>query len=147
MWILSVLPNFVVHLILTAGILGLVAGFVLNFIPAVKPYKFAVQVCSILVMSFGLFLEGALADYDVWQLKVKEVEAKLAEAQAASQKENVKIVTKVVKQLELVRIPGSEVIKYVDREVTKYDNTCPVPAPVVRAHNAAALNKPVEEVK
>lgn len=147
MWILSVLPDWVIHLILIAGILGILAGFVLNFIPAIKPYKFAVQVCSILVMSLGVYLEGGLADYDAWQLKIKEVEAKLAEVQATSQKENVRIVTKVVKQLELVRIPGSEVVKYVDREVVKYDNTCPVPAPVVKAHNAAALNKPVEEAK
>jgi uncharacterized membrane protein len=147
MWILTVLPDWVIHLVLIAGILGILAGFVLTFIPALKPYKFAIQVCSILVMSLGVYLEGGLADYNQWQLKIKEVEAKLAEAQAVSQQENVKIVTKVVKQLELVRVPGSEVVKYVDREVVKYDNTCPVPAPVVKAHNAAALNKSVEETK
>jgi hypothetical protein len=147
MWILSILPNWAIHLVVIAGILGIIVGFVLTFIPQIAPYRLAIQICSILMLSLGVYLEGGRADYDAWQLKVNEVETKLAKAEAESQKQNVKIVERVVKKLELVRIPGNEIVKYVDREITKYDNTCPVPAPVVKAHNAAALNKTVEEAK
>ena len=45
---------------------------------------------------------------------------------------------KVVTKRELVRLQGSEVIKYVDREVVKYDENCKIPEPVVEAHNKAA---------
>jgi hypothetical protein len=147
MWIISVLPEWVFHAMLAVGLVGTIAGFVLGMIPLVKKYVIPIRIISLVVLALALYLEGGLADNTAWQLRVKEVEAKLAKAEAESQKENVKIVEKTVKKLELVRIPGSEIIKYVDREVTKYDATCPVPAPVVKAHNAAALNKPVEEVK
>jgi hypothetical protein len=138
MWILSVLPDFVLHLILIAGILGTVVGFVLGFIPLVSKYKLPIQICSVLILSLGVYLEGGLADKQEWLLKVKEVEAKLAKAEAQAAVENVKIVTKVVKKLELVRTRGNDVVQYIDREVVKYDNICPIPIEVIRAHNVAA---------
>ena len=147
MWIITVLPEWVFHAMLIAGLVGTVAGFVLGMIPLVKKYVIPIRIISLIVLALALYLEGGLADNAAWELRVKEVEAKLAKAEAEGQKENVRIVEKTVKKLELVRIPGSEIVKYVDREVTKYDATCPVPTPVVKALNAAALNKPVEEAK
>lgn len=147
MWILSVLPDWVFHLILSVGVVGLIAGFFLGFIPLVRTYKLAIQIVSLLVFSLGLYLEGGLADNAEWQARTKEMEVKVAQAEVKSEKVNVKVVTKVVKQLELVREKGNDVIQYVDREVVKYDNTCPVPSEVVKAVNAAALNKSVEEKK
>jgi hypothetical protein len=140
MWILSILPDFVLHLILIAGILGTIAGFVLGFIPFIAAYKLPIQICSVILLSLGVYLEGGLANEQVWRLKVKEVEAKLAKAEAQSATENVKIVTKVVKKLELVRTRGSDIIQYVDREVTKYDVSCPIPGVVIKAHNDAAAD-------
>lgn len=138
MWILSVLPDVVLHLILVVGILGTSVGFVLGFIPFISKYKLPIQICSVLILSLGVYLEGGLANEQEWLLKVKEVEAKLAKAEAQAAVENVKIVTKVVKKLELVRTRGNDVVQYIDREVVKYDNICPIPIEVIRAHNVAA---------
>ena len=144
MWILSFLPDWVFHLMLAAGILGTVAGFVLGMIPAVKQYVLPIRVISLLVLSLALYLEGGLADYNVWQLKIKEVEAKLAQAEAISAKENAKIVEKVVKKTEYITRRGQDVIKYVDREIVKYDTKfapggiCEIPQEFIKAHNDAA---------
>jgi hypothetical protein len=144
MWILSVLPDWVFHLMLLAGVLGTVAGFVLGMVPAVKQYVLPIRVISLLVLSLALYLEGGLADYKAWELKVKEVEAKLAEAEAKSAKENVKIVEKVVKKTEYITRQGREVVKYIDREIVKYDTKfapggqCEIPKEFIKAHNDAA---------
>ena len=84
MFILSILPDFVLHLILLAGILGTVVGFVLGFIPLINKYKLPIQICSLLILSLGVYLEGGLANEQEWRLKVAEVEAKLAKAEAQS---------------------------------------------------------------
>ncbi len=81
---------------------------------------------------------GANWNNNYWLARVKEVEAKLAVAEAESAKENTKIVEKVVTKRELVRVQGNEIVKYVDREVVKYDENCKIPDPVVEAHNKAA---------
>lgn len=71
-------------------------------------------------------------------LKIKDLQVKLAEAEAKSQQENVKIVEKVVTKREYYRLRGKDIIQYVDREVTKYDNQCVIPKEFVKAHNDAA---------
>ena len=144
MWIISFLPDWVFHLMLAVGILGTVAGFVLGIIPAVKQYVLPIRVISLLVLSLALYLEGGLADYNAWQLKVKEVEAKLAQAEIKSAKENTKIVTKVITKTQVVKTRGEDIVRYVDREIVKYDTKfapggqCEIPKEFIKAHNDAA---------
>lgn len=144
MWIISFLPDWVFHVMLIAGVLGTVAGFVLGVIPAVKQYVLAIRVISLLVLSLALYLEGGLADYKVWEAKVKEVEAKLAQAEIKSAKENTKIVTKVITKTQIVKTRGQDIVRYVDREIVKYDTKfapgaqCEIPKEFIKAHNDAA---------
>jgi uncharacterized membrane protein len=144
MFILSILPEWVFHAMLIVGVLGTLAGFVLGMIPVIKTYIIPIRIVSLLVLSLALYLEGGLADYKAWELKVKEVEAKLAEAEAKSAQENVKIVEKVVVKTQIVKKRGADVIKYVDREIVKYDEKfakggiCEIPKEFIKAHNDAA---------
>lgn len=144
MWIFTVLPDIFIHLILALGIIGTIAGFLLGMVPLVKKYKLIIQVISLLILSFGLYLEGGLADNKIWEARVAEVKVKLAEAEAKSAKENVKIVERVVTKTQVVKERGADIIKYVDREVVKYDTKflpggiCEIPKEFIKAHNDAA---------
>ena len=148
MWILSILPDAAIHVIFGLGILGTIAGFVLGFIPFVKAYQFAIQICSIIVLVFGVYLEGGLADYKEWELRVKEMEAKVAKAEAESANKNVEIQEKIVEKTKVIREKGRDIIKYIDKEVIKkeevikYIENCPVPKEIIDLHNQATeLNK------
>ena len=78
------------------------------------------------------------------EYKVKEVEAKLAQAELQSAKENTKIVTKVITKTQIVRTRGQDIVRYVDREIVKYDvkfapgGICEIPKEFIKAHNDAA---------
>lgn len=153
MWLLSLLPDWVYHLITLAGIGVLIAAWVLKFIPFITTYRLPLQVGGVIAVLFGVWMEGGIANEAKWQAKVKEMEAKVAAAEAKSQETNIKIITKTVKKLELVRTRGSDIISYVDREVVKdkevikFVENCPIPQIIVNTHNAAALNQLVEEKK
>ena len=82
--------------------------------------------------------EGALYNNAEWVARVKEMEAKVATAEAESKKENIKIVEKIVVKQQVVKERGEDIIKYVDREITKYDSTCVIPKEFVKALNDAA---------
>lgn len=144
MWILSFLPEWAFHLLLIAGVLGTIAGFVLGMVPVIKQYIIPIRVISLIVLSLALYLEGGLADNKEWELRVKEMEAKVAQAEAMASKENVKIVEKVVKKTEYITRRGQDVIQYVDREIVKYDvkfapgGICEIPKEFIIAHNKAA---------
>lgn len=153
MWILSFLPNWVFHLIFAAGLAGIVAGFLLGFIPFVKQYKLPIQIISLLTFSLGLYLEGGLADNNAWQARVAEMEAKVAAAEVKSAEANVKIVTKIVKKTKRIHEKGDAIITYIDREVVKnnevikFVENCPIPDIIIKTHNAAATNTPIEAKK
>ncbi len=144
MWILQWLPNWIFYLMFFAGLLGIVATYVMKFIPFVYVYKTPIQVASVILIAIGTYMAGAISNEEAWVARVKEMEAKVAKAEAESATENVKIVEKVVKQLEVVRVRGDDVIKYIDREIVKYDTKfapggqCEIPKEFIKAINDAA---------
>ena len=138
MWIINFLPDFVFHMITIAGVLGLVASFVLGFIPFVSQYKLPIQFGAIAALVFGLYFEGAMSNEAVWQARVKEMEAKVAQAEVKSAKENVKIVEKIVTKEKVITERADAIVKYIDREIVKYDDQCKIPKEFIDAHNKAA---------
>ena len=143
MFIVQYLPEMVIHIIFMAGVLGVIAGFVLGFIPAIRPYKLAVQVISLIVLCFGVYIEGGLADTKIWKMRVLELEVKVKEAEAKSAEVNTVIQERVVTKTQVVKEKAQEIIKYVDRdvvkkeEVVKYVERCTLPQDIVDAHNRA----------
>ena len=147
MWIINWLPEFIVHLIFLAGIVGTIAGFVLGFIPFISKYKLPIQIISLLLLSLGVYLEGGLAEKAKWELRVKEMEAKVAEAEAKPAVVNTQIVEKIVTQKQIVKEKGDKIVQYIDREIKVFDNTCTVPELAIKAHNMAAKNETPEDKK
>jgi len=144
MWILEWLPNWIFYAVFFAGVAGLLIAYSLKILPSVLvPYRTLVQLISIVAICFGTYMIGAISDNEAWLKKVKDVETKVAEVELKSAKENVKIVEKVVKKIEVVKVQGAEVIKYIDREVVKYDTifapggACEIPKEFFIAHDDA----------
>jgi hypothetical protein len=138
MWILNWLPDFVFYGLVLLGIAGLVIStFFLRFIPPLFYYRTPVKIASIVILTIGVWFSGGIANEEKWQARVKEVEAKLAVAQAEAAEENVRIVEKIVTQRQVIREKGEEIIRYVDREIVKYDEQCIIPDEFIKAHNDA----------
>jgi uncharacterized membrane protein len=144
MWILQWLPNWIFYGIFFAGLLGLLATYVMKFIPFVYVYRTPIQAVSVLAIVIGTYMSGAISNEEAWQAKVKEMEAKVAAAEIQSQKENVKVVEKVVKKTEYITRKGQDIIRYVDKEVVKYDDKfksggqCELPKEFIKAINNAS---------
>jgi hypothetical protein len=78
----------------------------------------------------------------------------VAASETESKKENVVVQEKIVKQKEYIKGKTEYITRYIDNElvkreeVIKYVERCPVPQPIIDAHNAAAImNKAAEETK
>lgn len=140
MWILQWLPWWLFYVVLALGLFGLVVTYLLKFIPLpiIHVYKTPLQIVSIILVVIGVYMLGSIANERAWQARIKELEVKLAQAEAEGAKENIKIVEKVVVQQKIVRERGQNIVQYVDREVVKYDTKCEIPQPFVDAHNRAA---------
>ena len=146
MWILKWLPFWIFYAILGIGLIGLAVTYLLRFIPlpAIYIYKTPIQLVSIALIVLGTFMSGAISNEEAWIAKVKELEAKIQAAEVESVKENVKIETKVVTKTQIVKERGQDIIKYVDKEIVKYDTKflpggeCEIPKEFIQVHNKAA---------
>ena len=134
MWILQFLPNWIFYLLLFAGV---IAFLVTHFIK-VLPQAQLIKVTSVAAVIISTYMIGAISNNDAWLARVKDLEVKVAEAEAKSAAANTDIVEKTITKTQVIRERGQDIVKYVDREVVKYDTTCLVPKEFVSAHNKAA---------
>jgi len=121
MWLLSFLPDWWFYALLALGLAGIFVSYLMSFIPFVSMYRNLIQATSIVAIVIGTYMAGAISNEDKWQLKIKDLELKLSKAETQSAEENIKIVEKIVIKKQIVKEKGEEVIKYIDREVVKYD--------------------------
>ena len=148
MWILHFLPDalilWICNIVLLAGILLTVTAFFIQRIPVINQYRIPAQVLGIALLVVGVYWRGGYAIEQEWRERVAEVEAKVAAAEAQSKEENVEIVTKVVTKTQVIRTRGADIVKYVDREIVRYDEKfakggiCEIPQEFIKAHNSAA---------
>ena len=134
MWILQFLPNWIFYALLLCSIAAFVATKFLSILPQAK----LIQAASIAVAVISVYMVGAISNNDAWLARVKDLEVKVAEAEAKSVTVNTEIVEKTLIKTQVVRERGQDIIKYVDREVVKYDTTCVIPKEFVLIHNRAA---------
>ena len=134
MWILKFLPSWLFYATLFASI----AAFLVVKFVKVLPQAQLIQASSIVLAFFSVYMIGAISNNDAWLARVKELEVKVAQAEAQSAQVNTDIVQKTLVKTQIVRERGQDIVKYVDREVVKYDTTCVIPKEFVLIHNRAA---------
>lgn len=142
MWILHFLPDSFIlwfcNILLLVGIVATVAGFFTHRIPGLWQYQLAFKIGGIALLVLGVYFRGGLAVEQQWRERVAAVEARLKEAEAKSAEANRTIETKTQQQVTKIRQRMTYVRQYVDREVVRYNDQCVIPEPFIRAHNDAA---------
>jgi hypothetical protein len=140
MWILKFLPDWIFHGIFLVGLIGFAATYLFKYIPIpfIFVYRKPIQIGSVLAIIFGTFMSGAVYDNNAWEARVRELESKMKIAEQQSIEANTKLEKKVQQQKEKIVQKQVVVKQYIDREVTKYDNTCVIPKEFIEVHNKAA---------
>lgn len=134
MWILQFLPSWIFYVTLLLG----VTAFLVAVYVKIIPQRELIQVGSIVAILISVFMVGAISNNDSWLARVKELETKVAQAEAQSAQTNTEIVEKTVTKTQVVRERGQDIVRYVDREIVKYDANCAIPKEFVSVHNRAA---------
>lgn len=148
MWLLHLLPDalilWICNIVLLAGLVLTVLAFFIKRIPIINQYRIPAQILGIALLTAGVYWRGGYEIEMTWRERVRELEAQVAESEAKSAEANTKIVTKVVTKTQVIRTRGEDIVKYVDREIVKYDEKfakggeCEIPKEFIKAHNDAA---------
>ena len=103
MWLLKFLPDWIFHGVLVVGVMAMAASFVLKFVPFVTAYRLPIQAAGLILTVLGVWFEGAMSNEAAWQTRVHEMEQKVAAAEVKSAQETVRIVTRVVTQIQTIK--------------------------------------------
>ena len=138
MWLISFLPDWVFHLLLIAGLLGIAASFILKFIPFVAQYKLPIQAASVLALVVAVWFEGGISNEEKWQKRVHELESKVAESEKQSAIANGQIDNKANQKVAAVKQVQYIVQERLRTESASIDAQCKVVPSVVDLLNTAA---------
>ena len=137
MWILSYLPTWIFYAITVIGILGLFSSYILGMLPLINQYKLPIQILSVIVIAFGVFIIGGVENELSWQVKVKELEAKVVIATAKSNETNTKIEQKVITKIQIVKQQVEVVKKEIELQKEFINNDCKVNPTAIDLYNKA----------
>ena len=138
MWILNWLPDFVFHLIVIIGILGLLASQFFSFIPFVSTYTLPIKIVSIVLLVIGVWFEGGISNNNSWLLKVKELETKLARAETQSAQVNTILVEKIVEKEKNIKDKQNELKNAINKYST---DECKLSNASVSLFNSSSQNE------
>jgi len=137
-WLLNFLPDFVFHLIVLISILGLVAATFFGFIPFVGKYALPVKIVSIVMLVIGIWFEGGISNNDAWLAKVKEMELKVAKAEAQSAETNTKLAYEINVKNKIIKENSNANSKAITKYVT---DECKLSNAAVSLHNSSSRNE------
>ena len=142
MWILSFVPDVLLHVvvigIMIAGIAIYALSFFTRFVPPLIPYSGIARIFGTILTVVGIYFFGSYSTEMSWRAKVAELEKQIKISEAKSKEINIQIQkvyvdrVKVVKQTQIVI---QEKIKEVE---IKIDSECKVAPEAVDILNEAA---------
>ena len=142
MWLLEFLPDWIFHAVLVVGVMAMAASFVLKFVPFVTAYRLPIQAAGLILTVLGVWFEGAMSNEAAWQARVHEMEQKVAAAEVKSAQETVRIVTRVVTQIQTIKDTTNANTQYLEKQVAQdLDRECSLTNASVMLHNSASQNE------
>ena len=143
-WMINLIPDIFWTLLLWAGVLSIIASYLLGKIAFVSQYRIPLRVGGVVAVLIGVYFYGVIANEEKWQAKIRELEEQVKVAEAKSSETNTVVKTEVVEKVKVVKERAKTQIEYVDRviekdkEVVKYIENCPVPKTIIDQINEAA---------
>jgi len=122
------------------GILGLISSYVLGMIPLITQYKLPLQILSVVVIAFGVFIIGGVENELSWQAKVKDLEAQVAVATAKSNETNTIVQQKVITKIQVVKEQVEVVKKEIEIQKEYINIDCKINPIAIDLYNKAVAD-------
>jgi hypothetical protein len=149
-WMFSLIPDdflvWVYYLLTGAGVALYIASKLVNLIPMMGQYKFPVELVGVTILVAGSYLLGGYGTEMSWRERVKELQAKVAEAEQKSEKVNTIIQTKVVTKIQVVEKQVEVVRTQIQKDKEIINADCKIPDIAIIDYNKAIAD-PSEEKK
>jgi hypothetical protein len=138
MWLLSLLPAWFWHVMLGLTLITIAATYFLRMVPFLAANAIQLRFVASILLILTVWMEGGLANEAKWQVRVQELEAKVAVAEKAAAEANGKIETVYVDRVKVVKEIQYVNKTRIDRSAAKIDQNCIIDPEAIEILNQAA---------
>jgi len=138
MWLFSLLPDFVYHVLLIVGLLAFAGSYLLKMVPFFVQNAFMIRIASMMLIIFCVWVEGGIAVEAKWKARVAELELKVAKAEKEAAEANSKIETVYVDRVQTVKEIQYVTVNRIAKDAAKIDKTCVIDPEAIKILNGAA---------
>ena len=142
MFLLHLLPDafliWIINILLTGGLIGIVVGFFGTKIPFVSTYARMIQIASIIAFCIGLYWKGGYSVEQDWRERVAEMEAKIKVAEEKSKEINTVIQTKYKDRVKKITETREVIVEKIKINEKIIDAKCELDPMVISILNEAA---------
>lgn len=138
MWILNFLPNFVFHLMLLIGIVGIVISFIFKTIPFVAKYHIQMLVISIILTVIAVWYEGGIAKDAEYQAMINDMKLKVAESEKKAAEANAEIEYVFIDRVQKVKDVQVVIQEKIRDVAVNIDDNCKITLDTIDILNKAA---------
>ena len=119
------------------GIILILASWFVTFIPLLNRYRFPAQILGILLFGAGAFQLGGASVEASWLAKVKEVEAKVAMAEAKAAALTQSMNEEIARKVKEAQDHADEVMKDIQTQQASINKECKIPDNAIQLYNRA----------
>jgi NADH:ubiquinone oxidoreductase subunit 6 (subunit J) len=138
MWMLSLIPAWLWHILLGVSLVTIAATYLLRMIPFMATNAIQLRFVAVLLLTLTVWMEGGIANEAKWQARVQELEARVAAAEKAAVEANGRIETVYVDRVEIVKEIQYVVRKDIANSSSALDANCRIIPQAVDILNQAA---------
>lgn len=142
MFLLHLLPDafliWIINILLTGGLIGIVVGFFGTKIPFVSTYARMIQIASIIAFCIGLYWKGGYSVEQDWRERVAEMEEKVRISEEKSKEINTVIETKYKDRVKKITETKEVIVEKIKVNEKIIDAKCELDPMVISILNEAA---------
>jgi hypothetical protein len=142
MFLLHLLPDafliWIINILITGGLIGMVVGFFGTKIPFVSTYARVIQIASIIAFCIGLYWKGGYSVEQDWRERVAEMEAKIKVSEEKSKEINTVIETKYKDRVKKITETREVIVEKIKVNEKIIDAKCELDPMVISILNEAA---------
>lgn len=141
-WLMSFVPDsvfiWITYILMGVGLAFYVASKLVAWLPIISRYKTPAEVLGVVLLVVGAYVFGSYGTEMAWRARVKELEEKVAKAEAEAKVTNSKIQTKIVERVKEIKVFQDRLKEVIVEKEKTIDAQCKVSPDAVEILNIAA---------
>lgn len=136
-WLITILVNGLI----IVGLVGISASWIARWVPYFNMYRGPIQAIGVICLVLGVYFKGGADVERSWRERVKELEAKVAQAEKQSAEANLKLSEQLAQNKRLTQEVKNANTAAIRANAEKINSECRVPDVAISLHNSASKNQ------